>query len=106
MEYLDYLPPFYGGDDVRPNEVTLLKLQSLLCSSLADYKDTVLAYLDQNLLADDISLRVLCQLPSRDTVRLLASQCPGAVSFYCKHERVTNTVLWTLALGGADVMTE
>ena len=75
-------------------------LQSLLCSSLADYKDTVLAYLDPNLL-----FRVLCQLPSRDTVRLLASQCPGAVS-YCKHERVTNTVLWTLALGGADVMTE
>ena len=64
----------------------------------ADYMDTMLAYLDQNLLADNISLRVLCQPPSRDRVRLLASQCPGVVSFDCKHEGVTNTVLWTLAL--------
>ena len=100
MEYLDHLPPFNGGDDVRQDEVTLLKLQSLLCSSLADdnSKETVLAYLDQNSFAYDISLRVLCQPPSRDTVKLLTSQCPGALSYYCKHVGVTDRELWTLAL--------
>ena len=106
LEYLDHLPPFNGGDDVRQEEVTLLKLQSLLCSSLADdnSKETVLAYLDQNSFTHDISLRVLCQSPSRDTVRILTDQCPGALSFYCKHVGVNNKEIWTLAL--ESLMTE
>ena len=100
FEYLDHLPPFNCGDDVRQEEVTLLKLQSLLCSSLADdnSKETVLAYLDQNSFAYDVSLRLLCQSPTRNTVKLLTSQCPGAVSFYCKHVGPANGELWTLAL--------
>ena len=106
LEYLDHLPPFNSDDDVRQEEVTLLKLQSLLCSSLADdnSRETVLAYLDQNSYAYDISLRVVCQSPGRDSVRLLASQCPSALSYYCQHVGVEDREVWTLAL--ESLMTE
>ena len=99
-EYLDHLPPFNTQQDLSPDS-SLLKLQSLLSSGLADEscKETVLAYLDQNPgLREDLSLRVLSLPPGKDTSQLIGFQCPTALSYYCKHVGVSQPGIWSLAL--------
>ena len=99
-EYLDHLPPFNSQQEVS-QDCSLLKLQSLLCSVIADEscKETVLAYLDQNCrLLEDLSLRVLSLPPGKDTAQLIGFQCPTALSYYCKHVGASHPQIWSLAL--------
>ena len=105
-EYLDQLPPFSCGEadpGSRLQEATLLKLQSLLCSPLAGEgcRDTVRSYLDQNpapATSCHASLRLLSQEAGRDTVLLVAAQCPRAMSHYCRHLGREQPDTWALAL--------
>lgn len=85
-EYLDYLPPFNTLEN-KQSEPTLLKLQSLLSSAFCDNncRETVSRYVDEHQgVNGELSLHVLSQPVSKESVTLLCVTCPGALTSYCK----------------------
>jgi len=98
-EYLDYLPPFDSIEN-KQQESTLLKLQSLMSSMFCDNncRETVGRYVEEHQgVVGELSLSILSQPISKETVSLMAVSHPKALTFYCKNSGKA-TEIWTASL--------
>ena len=98
-EYLDYLPPFDSIEN-KQQESTLLKLQSLMSSMFCDSncRETVGRYVEEHQgVVGELSLNILSQPISKETISLMAVSHPKALTFYCKNSGKA-TEIWTASL--------